>query len=361
MVASLEPAVLFRPLGGFNDTLCGLWRCAEYARKFGRLLIIDTYFSGLMTDFGDFFEVDLADIRVELAPQPEILLAYLDAKSVRWPRDAEIPAHDFLVREEYLNALKKLEPIIQKFSTSRAYSERLLIHHASGGGISSHNILTKLRVNEDIRGQLRDFAETLPPNYIGVHIRNSDYKTEYRAFLRSIARRNRADNRFIYVGTDNSAVVEFAARVFPPNRLLRPRSSTAVVPGKPLHDRNSYSHDSQRRKATIDMLVTLFVLAGATSLEFPRVYKTDSKHQISLSGFSLLARFLHENDDAFESFFGLSRPAARQVGNPPSFAETVTTRKMGLYVHVSRLKTKFSDLFTLDTRSTCTSRDIECG
>ena len=343
MVSSLEPAILFRPLGGFNDTLCGLWRCAEYARRFKRLLIIDTYFSGLMADFGDFFEVNLEGVRVELAPRQDDLLAYVEANSVRWPSDSPISAREFLDREEYSGALDNREPIRQKFSTSTVYPERLLIHHSSGGGQASHKVLSEIRVRDDIKQQLRSFANTLPSRYFAIHVRHSDYKTEYRAFLRAAAKLSRSQNLSIFVGTDNSSVFDFAARILPANRLLLPRSSTAVKPGLALHNRSSYLSDNERRDATVDMLATLFALAGSSRLTFPPVYKTEEKDKIMISGFSQLADFLHRNDVAFESFFGLVRPASRDHNAERSFAVVMTKAKMARKVLSGRLKRRLSD------------------
>ncbi len=351
----MEPAILFRPLGGLNDIFCGLWACAQYARRHRRKLLIDTYFSGLMADFSDFFQLELGNVTVDLAPTEESLLSYLDGGSVSWPADHNLTARQFLDRRSYSTLISQGHELHRRVDFSKGYRESLLIHHTRGGGNDSLRILPHLRLNDAARAEIQALGGSLPAVYIGVHVRHSDYKTEYAHFLERLHRN--AQSAEIYLASDNSDVRAFAEKLFSGRRLLATPPRRPVTPGTPLHARGAYSSDEQRGDATIAMLFDLFALAGASSLVFPPVYKNKRMSNMKFSGFSTLAYHLHRNDEVFLRFFGLRRPTQRNIGWMHAFPVISTFVKMSSRVLCSRTEAKLSDLSGLLRQVTHGSRD----
>lgn len=326
----MNRVLLARPLGGLNDTLCGLARSLEAAERFQRLIIVDTTFSGLMAEFDDVFCFREGNPKNRIAMETLDLSAVSKNDVYPWDGSAGISLPEFLSRDSYLEYLKSRPEALLQPQLTVDHAEQLIIFHSRGGGIKSHELAKKLSVVDSIQEEITSKISALPEKYIGVHIRHTDYKTEVVPFLTALKRK--VGGRPIYLATDNDHVVETACELFGESQVFYSPPTFRLLPGEARHNYFNFETDRDRRAATILSLVDLYALARSDSLVYPPIYVNKKKNRIKDSGFSTLARFLHENPTERDTFFGVAPKGTQRHPRTPNLTVQTVSLKMRLVV-----------------------------
>jgi hypothetical protein len=272
-----ETYLLCRPLGGFNDSLCEIEKCWRYAETRGRRLIIDSSRSGLHDDFWKYFVVKgrgdtvlrqgLDDATLNrLDVVPKMIEGRIDAYTTRYSDSAR----------HYVES-KSGEPVTFRFDLD--YRETLLVHEQSWvGAFVSTNCLNRLKFTDLVRKEIDRRLEGHDlENYIGIHVRHTDYKTNYKAFFSAI--REKVSNKTVLLCADNVEVFRYANSFFRTNKVVR-LSSFDDGDGKPLHAVKSRN----QLEVNLEMLADLIGLARTQTLVSTNVAEINRP-----SGFSLLA------------------------------------------------------------------------
>lgn len=325
--------LLSRPLGGLNDTLCGLSRTLEAAERFQRLIILDTKFSGLMGDFDDFFSFRQGDPKNRIALESIDFSRTSEASVHPWEGFSGVSISEFLNRDRYLEYLKAGSEVLLKPQLNADRAEQLIVFHSRGGGNKSHELVRQLSVVDSIQREITTKISALPDNYVGVHIRHTDYRTEVVPFLTAL--RRRVAGRPIYLATDNNHVVEIACELFGESQVFHSPPTFRLLPGEMRHNYFNFETDRDRRAATILSLVDLFALARSDSLVYPPIYVNKKKNRVKDSGFSTLARFLHENPTERDTFFGVAPKTTKRHPRTPNLTVRTVSLKMRVVVLAS--------------------------
>jgi len=274
-----KKAVLCRPRGGLNDTLCQIQKCFAYCRKNGRVLILDTARSGLRDDFLRYFEFENTTVSVmtwhaycqsndveNLTVQPSQMQGRLDSYQT------EIA--DNGVYRDSTSATDL------SFDFGMVQAADLLLHEACGGGINSIWLLKYLRPTPFLKDQLERRLGDLPDAYVAVHIRSTDLETDHERLLRELEPVLNGKN-ILYCTDSGKLQAELKNQ---PIASSNPYFLTSLDQNSSdrLHGTAATSIDSN-----IDMLADLFALARAK-----RLYFTFTKAGY-ISGFSGLAYALH--------------------------------------------------------------------
>ena len=283
-----ERILLCRPLGGLNDMLAQIEKCYRYALKYNRKLFIDGSRGGFRDDFARYF-----------IPAPHIFFEKIDFLS---PPFDVFPPHlrDDIYHYElsyWDNNLLGLPTFFITFDFKHDYEEQILVHESAGGGIFSIFALTRLRLKPEIRLHITTIIRGLQEleksgKYDGIHIRNTDYKTDYPSYFNKI--KNRI-NKTTVISTDDYECQQYAQSFFGeklkivtdiPDLSIANRDNR--LPDNRLPDNRLHGNlNLDRYKSNVDTLADLFILAYSDHL----FYTASSKK--SISGFSLLARNLH--------------------------------------------------------------------
>ncbi|MDR2124369.1 MAG: hypothetical protein LBP38_05225 [Desulfovibrio sp.] len=277
------------PGGGFNDILCQAVRCLRYAEKFHRTLVLDTRRSSLADDFSRWFLCDGHALRLSVdedlqntlcasSVYPPFLKGRLTTFTTRYDRDGK-----FVDAETGL-------PV--SFAFRKDYAEELLVHCNLGGGYNPLCILGKLRLQPAVAAHIVGKTRSLGSGYHAVHVRNTDYRTDYMPFFHSI--RAKVAGRTLVVCSDDRNCRETARKFFTDSTVV----SVADIPdtgGNPLH----FYDSGDVYAKNLAMLTDLFTLAGARKLFFTRVA------QGGYSGFSALAYALRRRPDIVKRLLGL--------------------------------------------------------
>jgi hypothetical protein len=290
----MKKFLLCRPCGGLNDTLCQIEYCWQYAEKTNRHLIIDTLKSGVMANFSEFFlplhENDAVRVSFETSGQLLETLNLCSCAPVEIQNRIDTYQIKYVPGELFLRDAETSARL--GFDFDKDYEESLLVHHNAGGGNSSHKAIQRIRFNEKTAKKIGERLASIGTDYDTVHVRNTDYTCDYKAFFETIY--TKVCNRKLLVCSDDDRVVQFARAYFNQSAVLSLSSSTSAI-GKPLHHPTNYGTDEERCEATVRSLVDMVALAYSENLYVTTVTSPDGKTPGIRSGFSNLCVFLNKN------------------------------------------------------------------
>lgn len=296
-----------RPLGGLNDTFCQIQKALHFAEETGRHLFLDTQDSGLLGPFDDFFEFvgDHSHVTIGF---PEQALDDWDGLDVSPPeltgRIREFFACPLPDRYQLMPDPKSHAVRLPPPDTDTA----VIVHHQSGGGRKSRLLLPRIRVTSHVAQTITEMAGTLPNSYAAIHIRATDYTTDYEDVLRRLVRRER--KLPVVVCSDNPEVLAHARVVLGHDRVISFPDDTGVPPGTPLHKAANYSSAEAKRRSTLALLRDIYVMSGATHFYYAPVDQRGKFGEIRFSGLSEFVSYLHANQQLRASFFHLNSPSA---------------------------------------------------
>jgi hypothetical protein len=93
-----------------------------------------------------------------------------------------------------------------------AHDEECLLWERDGGGTRSHYAMRWLRLTPAVRAEIKAAVASLNGlSYCALHVRNTDYRTDYRSFFAQV--RDRLDAQ-LALCTDDSRVVRYAYEMF---------------------------------------------------------------------------------------------------------------------------------------------------
>jgi len=338
--------LLCRPRGGLNDTLCRIEYCWRYAEKFGRQLVIDTRNSSLFGDFDSFFEIiDDSGLRVHtrldprllnhlnsLSCNPHILTGRLDAYQAHYvrgkgfvDRSTEQPTRFNTV---HMSDLDSDSP------------ESVLVYDDSGGGTLSQDFLKRIRFTPSVATLIRETLQDLPQPFWAVHVRNTDYLTDYKTLFKKI--RKRVEEQRMLVCSDDSEVLEYAREFFLGKVLSFPEQVRSSDPTGALHQLDSFSDAETRRQIVIKSFIDLIGLGCARHLIVGKVNAVfDSVHyresgQIAFNRFNWISGF-----SSLAAYLCLNKQVLNQLLNHPLASDEPVSPKVGHRNHPADTQTFF--------------------
>jgi hypothetical protein len=304
--------LLCRPRGGFNDAMVQIEKCRLYAIKYNRVLIIDTTCSGIRIPFDDVFTAQENFGCEVLGWNFEMIPAFDAAKFVYPPEIRHristygtkwIPQYAYFADAETGRELN--------FDAAIDHSEQVIVYEQAGGGPASFAALDRLTLAPKIAQLVLNNLHHLNANFDAVHIRHSDYKTDFATFLtrlRSVLR-----GRPVLICSDSADAISAASEILHPTTTLLSVTKTPDLGGAPLHGANELDDT----EALIDLLSDLFAMALSRRLFFTSL-SAGHTDDLRISGFSLLAFILNKNPDTAKRLFaaGDSTEIDRLFANP---------------------------------------------
>jgi glycosyltransferase involved in cell wall biosynthesis len=315
----IEKFLLCRPRGGLNDTLCQIELCWRYAEKFGRTLIIDTFNSGLLAEFSEFFSPRNSLTKVYFSLS-EKQLCFLDTLTC-FPHFAQgkIKTYFSVYSIDLRNHIDKETSEMLTFNFDKNYDELVLIHEQCGGGNLSFDLLNRITISENIRPIVLNRIQHLGHDYLAIHVRNTDYQTQYKDLFRDVY--PSVKNKSLLICSDDAEVISHAKNFFTLSNVLT-SSQPPQTGNKPLHLSTTHSDDEQRKKATINSIIDLIALGRSTELYFANVTAGYS------SGFSRLAMYLCQNKNIIDALLKLdtAKPSSISPGQPLRYTSKPSMR-----------------------------------
>jgi hypothetical protein len=257
--------VLCLPCGGFNDMLCQIEKCVRYARSNQRVLLLDTSYSGLHDDIRNYFTLAFA---CEVAhPEDYGYKTRVDAGDLVISQTGN--AEDIRLRLDDENRVGD--------QIKRPSEETLVVHYSPGGGDLAIKSLEKMHPLDLVqKGILSGLPVTDRP-YIAIHIRNTDYRTDYEKAFSALE--DKVRGKTVVLCSDDERSVSYFVETYSDICDVQLSKSDRSSDGRPLH--GDVVGDVFANN--ISMLTDLFTLAFAE-----RLYMVDTQNT-KRSGFSVLA------------------------------------------------------------------------
>ncbi len=289
--------LLCRPQGGLNDILCQIETCCRYAERTGRVVLIDTNYahSDFFRDrFTNYFSSRQNGILLDAESFPDSLNTMDVFPMFLFGRiDTYKTYRNFEIRK-YCDTETGL-PVT--FDFDRDYPHTLLVHHNTGGGTLSLFALLRLKLVDAITDELLTRHSRIGSPYTGIHIRNTDYKTNYEKFLLDF--RPQPDEA-LFLATDNRSTLEEFQQTLGRDRIY----SFSFLPAtsNPIHSGKQPPEEQFIRNR--DAILDLLMLALSHKLY---LFKLEQNHiGATYSGFSRLAQDLWESKIVLKHL--ISRP-----------------------------------------------------
>lgn len=285
--------ILVKPQGGLNDMLCQIENCCRYAERFNRIVLVETNYSNAIH-----FRDDLS--KYFLSIQPRLIF---DRRS--FPEDLEsfsvyppVFKNDIFDIEFEFDKIKKVyvdsaNRIPLSFNFEIDYEQKLLVHQNGGGGASSFHALKRMRMHDNIVDELINRLRLINNNYIGVHVRNTDYISDYKVILDALSRSQ-------YLGpvllcTDDPNILEIFKNNLKNNIISFTKFNLSGDSRLHFLTKND---DSYSRNT--DAILDLILLSMSIKLLVAKLLPNNEAPNGGISGFSRLALMLSEDKRALK-------------------------------------------------------------
>jgi len=272
--------LLCRPRGGFTDMVSQIERCCRYAERSSRTIIVDTKFGP--DSYGDEFD------RYFLSRQSRLILSARDLNSQfdsasTFPvclqgRVSSYEPHYDDDRKEFVDR-ETQQPLT--FNFARDYPHDPLVHQQHHRRPEAVSIFMRLRLQPLLKNELLARLGRIGGPYIGVHVRHTDYRSDYQPLIGRLAAMRA---KRLFLATDNQRVLEEFKSSLPGKQIFS-FAEDLSVDGKPIHQRSPEQGNIFRRNC--DAILDLLLLAFSSRIDWAEI--TNSPYDSRKSGFTVLA------------------------------------------------------------------------
>lgn len=288
--------LLARPCGGFNDCLVQLDAARRHAERYGRTLIIDTNRSGLKAGFETLFATRPNFGCPVIMWSSEVGAALDTLKSVR-PTELTYRITSYQSTDDKDTWLHRdtETKVLTSIDLERDHPETLIVQERAGGGIESLRILRKVSLRPEVATEVAARLSTLGTDYDAIHIRHSDYRTDFEGFLQRIS--PVFAGRKLLVCTDSAEVKEAAPRILGKRVEVISVAEPPDTKGQPLHN----TELADRHAANLDLLTEIIAMARAQRFIFTQLDRTHLRWKFS--GFAMLVTAIRAAPDTLDILF----------------------------------------------------------
>ncbi|PPC88318.1 MAG: hypothetical protein CTY31_03850 [Hyphomicrobium sp.] len=166
----------------------------------------------------------------------------------------------------------------------------MLVNDNSLGGDNSIDALARLKFSDHVSWAIKRKMNALPSDYLAVHVRNTDYRTDYESYFSEI--KDRVRDKTVVVCSDDVSCIAYARNFFTESSIM----TVSEIPdtnGKTLH----HNKKLNRYQTNLDALTDLIALSLSTELYFANVDKGFP------SGYSRLANNLNRRKNIALNLF----------------------------------------------------------
>jgi hypothetical protein len=267
--------VVVYPGGGLCDMLKVISATLEYAINYNRLLIIDsTKVAWFKHNIHDYLEFNHPHIfigdRTTLYESLNTLPTY--------PKELTGCLHKFRAKYQAGVGYTTSDNIPTRFNLKQDYDEDVLIFSNCDMGYDFKLIWKYMKCKPIVLDVYNERYHRLPYNYIGIHIRNTDNKSDVNTF---VEKNKDILMNPIFLASDNAQTIQALKTMYPS---IITFSTIPDNSGRNIH----YEHNGIEQKIfIIDCITDLLLLASGSNY----IYSCNS------SGYSATAKFLFDNKD----------------------------------------------------------------
>jgi len=212
------------PYGGYNDQISVIYKCYLYCQQVNRTLLvytncidkndeIDDLIQNTMYtfDLNKYIHFELKNFITDKITIDKILEDIQDNEFLKF-----MPIYDLKIPKK-IQKYFKYDPkdiLLQNYSQQCLfydYPHKLICYYNCGGNYNLDiNYLNKFFFKEPIKTMFEERKKLLPNNYIAFHIRNTDYKSEYKNIFEIYKNCLKYP---IYLATDSVEVLQYVKSI----------------------------------------------------------------------------------------------------------------------------------------------------
>ena len=295
--------LLSRPRGGFNDTMVQIEKSILYAAEYGRTLVLDTSRSGLRKQFNSIFEF-YEEPPCRVIHWTTNFTEAFDSESSVYPPQLKHRVSTY--ETEWNTAGHYFSDCYSKcainFDHSKDNAAKILVYEQAAGGPASLNALNRLCLRPEIATVIAARLNSIGRGYDAVHIRHTDYKTDFEAFLKKLCPALRG--RRVLICSDSYKAKSAAASILHPSTVTLSVADIPDIDGMPLH----VADEVDFHCANIDLLCDLIAMSLADNFYFTHL-SGGNDNGVRYSGFSLLADLLKRNPHTVRRLLSSAEPS----------------------------------------------------
>jgi len=270
--------------GGLSDNINQILAAYDYCKKYNRKLVINTvHFSRINDRIQNYFEMnDSVFYKVNL----DAFFAMTKKMNI-FPNIESIDNLDFLWNPTTKHMVLRDSKKELIFNQEKNYKEDLLVVANCRVTVKNNTndvktFFKKYSPNKEILKILKKRYENLPKDYISVHIRNTDYKSDVDNFIK--INKENFKNKNIFLASDNTeSIAEFKEKT---------SANVFAFSNIPIFDKNfkggihKYNVDNKQELNT-DSIIDLILLSLGNYFYF----------SCPFSGYSLAAKDMNEDKE----------------------------------------------------------------
>ena len=287
--------LLCRPRGGLNDMVSQIERCCRYAELTNRAVIVDTDYGA--DSFGDDFDRYFISRQQHLILSAKGLDHELDCASTFPPSLARrMSSYKSSWDQRKDGFVERESGELLTFDFNEDYPHELLVHQQHGRLPISVSIFMRLSLRPELTKELLARVASIGGPYLGVHVRHTDYRSDYHPLIDQLAGGEIAR---LFVATDNRKVLdEFRAAL--PGKQIFSFAEELSDDGSPIHLRGRRVGNVHRRNcdAILDLLL-LALSVGVVSADL-----LNGRRDFTKSGFTVLATELFKQKRYLSELLG---------------------------------------------------------
>jgi hypothetical protein len=235
-----------------------IMRCHEFAKATERTLIIDTTKGWMKDDIRNY--IDIQSTTVYKGPL-ESLYTSLSSRSV-YPEGITLETLDPVITPNpsgvgdqfYQGPISLTYELNDKDADVMVYSMYRL------GDLKVKEFLQMCRFTPQVLDAYRNARSQLPAKYVGIHVRNTDYKSNVNEFM-EIHKKQFAD-KALFVASDNKDTITVFQKRYGSN--VYSFTNLPDNGGKPLHDKSITVRTKEESiKYNLDTFVDILLLVTA--------------------------------------------------------------------------------------------------
>jgi hypothetical protein len=290
------------PYGGYNDQISVIYKCLVYCKNNNRVLL-------LYTNCND--NVDLIDDRILNSMYNFDFNKYIhfeldnfisDKETIEKILEEELEDNDIIPCITYysFNIPKKLQKYVKNKGHNNQklelygnnillfnFPHKLITFCGCGGNYNLDiNYLNKFFFKEPIKSLYNERRSLLPEFYASFHIRNTDYKCDYKKIFED---NNDLLKYPIYLATDSYEVIEYLNNISKNNVY---HFTELKKDNKPIH----YNHEN-KDKRFIEIILDLLCVANSNIF-----VSTPRRPGVAGGGFSTLCNTYFNNKNLIQFY-----------------------------------------------------------
>jgi len=270
-----EKFIVVRPEGGLGDIFNQIWLAYIYAMKQSRTLVIDSENTGFGEDFFKYFHPIVADIQ-------SIDALTTASKLTFFPQSIGKLYFGYSARySEALDCFVSVHNPSECLSLdwNSDYPHDVVLHHGCGGGVNAGKAFCLFRLSTDLRIEFLRRKLSLPRNFCGLHIRDTDLKSDWLDYINGHFE-ELSSYEAIFLCSDNKNTIKKIIEKFSPTLVFVTFYKNISTNDYPIHE----SKNVDRANVNFDAISDLLLLASSKKIFFPKI-----SNNYGTSGFARLA------------------------------------------------------------------------